>query len=60
MVGDVSEGVARGDAGAAWLSEDVMLWNDVLDKFIISLFVLVMLNFLIILFVGVVDVFWVG
>ena len=60
MAGDASEGAARGDAGAAWLSEDATPRNDALDKLIISLFVPAMLNFLIIPLVGAVDVFWVG
>ena len=52
MAGDASEGAARGDAGAAWLSEDATPRNDALDKLIISLFVPAMLNFLIIPLVG--------
>ena len=62
---EVTERDGEGNAGAmnktfASYWADAMPANDALDKQIMKLFVPAMLNFLIIPFVGAVDVFWVG
>jgi putative MATE family efflux protein len=62
---EATERDSEGNAGAmnktfASYWADAMPANDALDKQIMKLFVPAMLNFLIIPFVGAVDVFWVG
>jgi putative MATE family efflux protein len=62
---EATESDGEGNAGAknktfASYWADAMPANDALDKQIMKLFVPAMLNFLIIPFVGAVDVFWVG